>query len=92
MALSFTIMAVTVTIDAVGRLVVPQEVRRRLDLAPGTRLQLREEQGRLVLEPERSEPAVRETGGLLILEQPLDGQPPDHRDVRAERIRRLGGR
>lgn len=39
-------------VDAKGRIVLPQEVRERLGIAPGTVVEVREEDGRAVIEPE----------------------------------------
>jgi AbrB family looped-hinge helix DNA binding protein len=39
------------TIDAGGRVVVPKEVRERLGLRPGSRVELREVEGRLEISP-----------------------------------------
>jgi AbrB family looped-hinge helix DNA binding protein len=82
-------MAAVVTIDEAGRLVVPQSLRRQLDLRPGTQLRVEVEGDRLVLEPQRPDPALREVGGLLILEGPAGEDVPDHRDLRSERIEKL---
>jgi AbrB family looped-hinge helix DNA binding protein len=45
-------MNATVEIDKAGRLVVPKKMREALHLVPGTRLSLRQEGERLVVEPE----------------------------------------
>lgn len=39
------------TIDRAGRVVIPQQVRRRLGLEPGTRLEIEEVDGSVVLRP-----------------------------------------
>jgi len=39
-------------VDAKGRIVLPQEVRERLDITPGTVVEVREEDGKAVIEPE----------------------------------------
>lgn len=39
-------------VDSKGRIVLPQEVRERLGLDPGTEVDVREEEGRAVVEPE----------------------------------------
>jgi len=39
------------TIDAGGRVVVPKEIRERLGLRPGSRIVLREVEGRLEISP-----------------------------------------
>jgi AbrB family looped-hinge helix DNA binding protein len=82
-------MARSVTIDSAGRLVVPRDVRARLRLTAGTRLQLREEADRIVLVPEESLPATLEKAGILVFTGELSGTLPDHRDDREERLARL---
>jgi AbrB family looped-hinge helix DNA binding protein len=80
-----------ITIDAVGRLVVPKAIRARLALHEGTRLLVREEEGRrLVLEPVSEEAALVEVDGLLVIRGRLTGEIPDHREQRVQRIRSLG--
>ena len=80
-----------ITIDRVGRVVVPKAIRARLNLREGTRLRVREENGqRLVLEPISEQASAVEVDGLLVIRGRLDAEDlPDHRDVRAERIRSL---
>lgn len=80
-----------ITIDAAGRLVVPKAMRARLALREGTRLLVREEEGRrLVLEPVSEEAALAEVDGLLVIRARLTGEIPDHREQRVQRIRSLG--
>jgi AbrB family looped-hinge helix DNA binding protein len=80
-----------ITIDAAGRLVVPKAMRARLALREGTRLHVREEEGRrLVLEPVSEDAVPAEVDGLLVIRGHLRGEIPDHRDLRAQRIRSLG--
>ncbi|MUV59423.1 AbrB/MazE/SpoVT family DNA-binding domain-containing protein [Halobacterium sp. CBA1126] len=40
------------TVDSKGRIVLPQELRERLGIAPGTEVEVREEDGKAVVEPE----------------------------------------
>jgi len=82
-------MARTITIDRLGRVVVPQDVRRRLGLIPGSRLRLRDDLDRIVLEAEHPEPELREVAGILVLCE--SGPAGDHRSVREERLARLSG-
>jgi len=80
-----------ITIDASGRLVVPKAMRARLALREGSRLLVREEDGRrLVLEPVSEEAPLAEVDGLLVIRGRLTGEIPDHRQQRAQRIRSLG--
>jgi AbrB family looped-hinge helix DNA binding protein len=84
-----TIMPMTVTIDGVGRLVVPLEVRRRLNLRAGSRLSLVEDNDRIVLEPERGETAVEERAGILVIQGECAADGHDHRRQREERLAKL---
>jgi len=82
----------TITIDRVGRLVVPKAIRARLRLREGMRLHVWEEEGkRLVLEPVAEESVPAEVDGLLVIRGRLVGEIPDHRDLRTQRIRSLAG-
>lgn len=76
--------------DGAGRLVVPKAVRTRLRLGKGTRLRIREEGARLVLEPLDDDGAIADVDGLLLVRGRLLGEVPDHRRLREERIRELG--
>ena len=40
-------------VDSKGRIVLPQKVRERLDITPGTEVEIREEDGKAVVEPEK---------------------------------------
>ena len=39
-------------VDSKGRIVLPQEVRERLGVTPGTEVEVREEDGKAIVEPE----------------------------------------
>lgn len=41
-------------VDSKGRIVLPQDIRERLGLDPGTEVDVREDDGRAVVEPEES--------------------------------------
>lgn len=41
-----------VKVDSKGRVVLPQEVREQLGITPGSEVEIREEDGRAVVEPE----------------------------------------
>lgn len=77
-----------ITIDAVGRLVVPKAMRTSLNLREGSRLRIREENGHLVLEPISNESVPVDVDGLLVIRGRLE--VPDHRVRRADRVRSLG--
>jgi AbrB family looped-hinge helix DNA binding protein len=40
------------TVDSKGRIVLPQEVREQLGITPGTEVEVRNEDGKVVVEPE----------------------------------------
>ena len=82
-------MAQKITIDASGRLVIPKEVRERLHLQAGSRLMLTEDGERISLVPLEAQPVTKEVGGLLVFAGELTGGPPDHRELREERLRKL---
>lgn len=60
-------MSISTTLDRVGRIVVPSEIRRRLSLTPGSRLRMEVVAERIELTPE---PAMRDLvrkGRRLVL-------------------------
>lgn len=87
------------TVDSKGRIVLPQEVRERLGITPGTEVEIHEEDGKAVVEPEddpqeiieRMEQLVEETSSERGETTPVtDGVDPiaqKHRDA----IRRGAG-
>jgi AbrB family looped-hinge helix DNA binding protein len=85
-------MPLTVTIDGAGRLVVPLPVRRRLRLVAGSRLRITEKHDSILLEPEHGEPRIQEEHGILVVGGQLQGDLPDHRDGREERLNKLARR
>ena len=81
-------MSHSTTVDKLGRIVLPSEVRRRLNLTAGARLRLEVVAERIELTPEPDvAPQVRRSNGRLVL-QP-SGIPRDAAaEVRAERENR----
>ena len=80
--------------DSKGRLVLPQSVRERLEITPGTEVTVREEDGKVVVEPAEDPDAVIERMERLVEEtavdnetRPLDDAAPVARKHR-ETIRR----
>lgn len=82
--------------DAEGRIVLPQELRDRLGLTPGTEVAVREKDGKAVVEPEddperiidRMERLIEETSsGRAETSSLADGIDPIARKHR-DRIRR----
>jgi AbrB family looped-hinge helix DNA binding protein len=80
-------------VDSKGRIVLPQEVRERLGITPGTEVEIREEDGKAVVEPEddpeeilaRMEQLVAETSseqeGTAPLPQGADPIARKHREA-----------
>lgn len=72
-------------VDSKGRIVLPQELRERLGITPGTEVEVREEDGKAVVEPdggpeeiiERMEQLVAETSERGTEATPIedDGDP-----------------
>lgn len=82
-----------VTVDSKGRIVLPQEVRERLGITPGTEVEIHEGDGKVVVEPEddpeqileRMEQLVQETapepGETTPLDDGVDPIAQKHRDA-----------
>ncbi|WP_160135414.1 AbrB/MazE/SpoVT family DNA-binding domain-containing protein [Halococcus salsus] len=81
------------TVDSKGRIVLPQEVRERLGIIPGTEVEIHEEEGKAVVEPEddpdqiieRMEQLIEETssehGETTPLHEGADPIAQKHRDA-----------
>lgn len=67
-------------VDSKGRVVLPQEIRERLGITPGTEVEIHEEDGKEVVEPEdhpqqiidRMEQLVEETMSERVETTPLN--------------------
>ncbi len=55
-----------ITIDQLGRIVIPKEVRDRFHLVAGTSLELHVESNGFELRPVNQEPALRRKHGVLV--------------------------
>ena len=74
----------TVSIDAAGRVVIPQAVRRRLGLGAGVELELDEVDGGVLLRPARAVDVDTGADGLPLLRArrgASDGEPMTVDDV-----------
>jgi len=78
------------TVDSKGRIVLPKEVRERLNITPGTEVNIREKDGKAVVEPEDDPERIIErmnklVGGIPDREptpyEELDPQARDHVDI-----------
>jgi len=82
-----------VTVDSKGRIVLPQEIRERLGIEPGTEVEVHEEDGKAVVESEDDPERLIERMERLIAEAatdrdaPAEGMHPIAED-HAETIRR----
>ncbi|MBI2754085.1 MAG: AbrB/MazE/SpoVT family DNA-binding domain-containing protein [Betaproteobacteria bacterium] len=54
------------TIDRAGRLVIPKEIRREANLAPGAPLEVRWREGRIEIEPAPVPVRLQRRGRLLV--------------------------
>lgn len=62
-------------VDSKGRIVLPQELRECLGIAPGTEVEIRAEDGRAVVEPEDDPERIIDRMENLIEEAAADRQP-----------------
>lgn len=60
-------------VDSKGRIVLPQEVRERLGITPGTEVDVHEEDGKAVVEPEDDPDEILERMEQLV-EETSSGQ------------------
>lgn len=65
-----------VTVDSKGRIVLPKEVRERLGIDPGTEVEVREEEGKAVVEPEDDPGEIVRRMKQLISEASADRDAP----------------
>ena len=67
----------TITIDNAGRVVIPKEIRDRLNLFPGTELELAMVNDEINLRTSTNLPALKEKKGILV----FDGESTSELDV-----------
>jgi AbrB family looped-hinge helix DNA binding protein len=64
-----------ITIDRVGRLVIPKEIRDEAGIEPGMTLEVRCREGRIEIEPRRRPIRIVKKGRLQIAESVETGEP-----------------
>ena len=69
------------TIDAAGRLVIPEEIRRAAGLEPGAELEVRVRDGIVEIEPVVASVKLVRKGHLLVAVHEEDGPPLTSEDV-----------
>jgi AbrB family looped-hinge helix DNA binding protein len=83
------IYGMTVTIDKVGRIIVPKELRLRLGLRANTQLEIVEHPGGLLLRPLESRPSLVKMNGLLVHQGRLEDGADLERVVESVREERI---
>lgn len=76
-----TICGNMVKVDSKGRIVLPQRVRERLGIVPGAEVDIRAEDGRAVVEPERDPEGIIERMETLIEDAAADRTPRSDDDL-----------
>ncbi|WP_254840988.1 AbrB/MazE/SpoVT family DNA-binding domain-containing protein [Natronomonas marina] len=73
-------------VDSKGRIVLPQAVRDRLDITPGTEVEIREEDGKAVVEPEKEpDEIIARMDELIGEKRDVEDGPPsptEHSETR----------
>jgi AbrB family looped-hinge helix DNA binding protein len=82
--------AMITTIDRAGRVVIPKRIREEAGLTPGSRLVVRQRDGRVEMEPEPVPVRMERRGRLLVAVPEGDGPRLTAEQVRTtlEKIRR----
>lgn len=62
-------------VDSKGRVVLPQALRERLGIVPGTEVEIREEDGKAVVEPEDDPDAIIDRMEQLVAEAAANRGP-----------------
>jgi len=60
------------TVDSKGRILIPKEVRERLGITPGTEVEVREEGGKAIIEPEKDPEDILKRMERLVAETSAD--------------------
>ena len=72
----------TITIDRVGRLVIPKEIREEAGIEAGMALEVRCREGRVEIEPRRRPIRIVKKGRLQVAEPVETGEPLTRAAVR----------
>lgn len=79
--------AITVTIDRVGRLVIPKEIREEAGIEPGMVLQISCREGRIEIEPKRRPIRIEKRGRVQVAVSVEGGEPLTRATVAAAQRR-----
>lgn len=74
------------TVDQLGRVQLPANVREQLGLADSTQLKLAVQDGKIILEPLLQQPQVYYEGKVLVVQSEPTGSLDMINDLREERI------
>ena len=74
------------TVDQLGRVQLPANVREQLGLADSTQLKLEVQDGKIVLEPVPQQPQVYYEGNVLVVQSEPMGDLDITNDLREEHI------
>ena len=66
---------ITISIDRVGRVVIPKEIRDEAGIEPGMALEVRCREGRIEIEPRRRPIRIVKKGRLQVAESVETGEP-----------------
>ena len=80
--------ATSITIDRVGRLVIPKEIRDAAGIEPGMQLEVRCREGRIEIEPRRRRVRIVKKGRLQVAESVEPGEKLTRAAVRKAGERR----
>ncbi|MBV8517142.1 MAG: AbrB/MazE/SpoVT family DNA-binding domain-containing protein [Acidobacteria bacterium] len=74
---------ITITIDRVGRVVIPKEIREEAGIEPGMPLTISCREGRIEIEPRRRPVRIEKRGRLQVAVSAEGGEPLTRSTVRA---------
>jgi AbrB family looped-hinge helix DNA binding protein len=73
---------ITIAIDRVGRMVIPKEIRDEAGIEPGMPLEVRCQEGRIIIEPRRRPIRIVRKGRLQVAESVETGEALTRATVR----------